>query len=169
MNQALNGPLGQVESGHAHIFSEHGFAHVQGDHDVHPIAFDFFHAGAPFGIHHADGEQGQCRSPHEEFPHVTARSGSRPKGFGQRQVGHIRHALLLPEVVSRKEQQPDRRNQQGGPSRAHLQVQLGRHLPEEQGKAHHRHPEGNLKQHEPRHVGKDLVAPRGHGNERNNT
>ena len=41
-----------------------------------------------------------------------------------------------------------------------MQVELGRHLPQQHAHGEHAGPEGDLEQDEPGHVGKHLVCPR---------
>ena len=79
-DDALHRALGQIEPGHPHVFREHGLAHVEGDHDVDAFGLHFFHSGAPFRVHHAQGQRRQCGAPKQELPHGTPRPRIGPQG-----------------------------------------------------------------------------------------
>ena len=63
LDDPLDAALGQVQTGHTHIFREHRPAHVKRNHDVHALRFHLLHAGAPFGVHQAHGQQGDAGAP----------------------------------------------------------------------------------------------------------
>ena len=168
LDQAFDGPLRQIESGHADVFGEHGLGHVERHHDVHAIGFDLFHARAPFRIHHAHGQQSKGGSPNEEFPDVSAGPCIRPEGGAQLQVDRFGHAFLFPAVMGGKQHKADRRDQQGRPSPAGVHVELGGHLLEQEGDADNGQPESAFKQRQPSDVGEDLVTPTCHGSVRMN-
>ena len=158
LNDPLNAALGQVQTGHAHIFREHRSAHVERNHDVHALGFHLLHAGAPFGVHQAHGQQGDAGAPDQELPDGPAGAGIGPKRPAEFQFGGFGHPPLFPAIMAGKEQQPDRRHQQGGPGTGVMQVQLGGHLPQENGEGHQARPENQFEEDQSRDVGKHLVC-----------
>ena len=168
LDKAFNGPLGEVKAGHANVFGPHGFAHVEGHHDVHPFRFDFFHAGAPFGVDDAHGQHGDCSAPNQKFPDLSLGPCIRPQGNAQLEVSRFGHAFLLPPIMGCKEEQSHRRDQQGRPGMCGVHIELGRHLPKEHSHSDDGQPESPFEEDQARDVGEDLVAPVRHGSVRMN-
>ena len=158
LDDPLDAALGQVQTGHAHIFREHRPAHVKRNHDVHALRFHLLHAGAPFGVHQAHGQQGDAGAPDQEFPDGPAGTGIGPKRPAEFQFSRVGHPPLFPAIMAGEEQQPDRRHQQGGPGTGVMQIQLGGHLPKENGEGHDARPEDQLEEDQSRDVGKHLVC-----------
>ena len=137
LDDPLDAALGQIQTGHAHIFREHRSADVERNHDVHTLRFHLLHAGAPFGVHQAHGQQGDAGPPDQEFPDGPAGAGIGPKRPAEFQFGGFGHPSLFPTIMASEEQQPDRRHQQSRPSSGVMQVELGGHLPQKNGEGDH--------------------------------